>query len=45
HNHALIKEYHVDIKNEIHHALESLRIRDNSLIIAHWMANFFEYKV
>ena len=43
HNHALIKEYQNDIKND-HHALESLRIRDNSLIIAHWMVNFFEYK-
>ncbi|MED7788751.1 type 1 glutamine amidotransferase [Francisella sp. 19X1-34] len=44
HNHALIKEYQDDIKNEFQHALESLRIRDNSLIIAHWMVNFFEYK-
>ena len=44
HNHALIKEYQDNIKNEFQHALESLRIRDNSLIIAHWMANFFEYK-
>lgn len=44
HNHALIKEYQDDIRNEFQHALESLRIRDNSLIIAHWMANFFEYK-
>lgn len=26
-NHALIKEYQSDIKNEFHHALESLRIR------------------
>lgn len=44
HNHALIKEYQDDIKSEFQHALESLRIRDNSLIMAHWMANFFEYK-
>ncbi|AXA33210.1 glutamine amidotransferase-related protein [Francisella adeliensis] len=44
HNHALIKEYQDDIKNEFQHALESLRIRDNSLVIGHWMANFFEYK-
>lgn len=35
HNHTLIKEYQDDIKNEFHHALESLRIRDNGLIIAH----------
>ncbi len=41
-NRALIKEYQNDIKNEFHHALESLRIRDNSLIISNWMVNFFE---
>ncbi|KEI35325.1 glutamine amidotransferase, class I [Francisella sp. W12-1067] len=44
HNYALIKEYQDEIKNEFQHALESLRIRDNSLVIGHWMANFFEFK-
>lgn len=44
HNHALIKEYQDDTKNEFQHALDSLRIRDNSLIIGHWMINFFENK-
>ncbi len=44
HNHALIKEYQDQIENEFHRALESLRIRDNSLVIGHWMANFFGYE-
>ncbi|GAB4222151.1 MAG: glutamine amidotransferase [Francisella sp.] len=44
HNYALIQEYQDNIKNEFYKALESLRIRDNSLIIANWMVNFFEYK-
>ncbi|AJC49496.1 type 1 glutamine amidotransferase [Allofrancisella guangzhouensis] len=44
HNYALIKEYQDEIKSEFQHALESLRIRDNSLVIGHWMANFFEFK-
>ena len=44
HNHALMKEYEESIKNEFQHALDSLRIRDNSLVIGHWMVNFFEGK-
>ena len=43
HNHALMEEYQDD-KNQFQQSLESLRVRDNNLIIAHWMANFFEYK-
>ncbi|ALB01928.1 glutamine amidotransferase [Francisella persica ATCC VR-331] len=41
HTHTLIKKYQNDIKNEFHQVLESLRIRNNSLIISHWMVNFF----
>lgn len=44
HNHALMEEYQDEIKNQFQQSLDSLRIRDNSLIIGHWMANFFEYK-
>ena len=44
HNHALMEEYQDDLKNQFQQSLDSLRIRDNSLIIGHWMANFFEYK-
>ena len=44
HKHALIKKYQDDTENEFQHALDSLRIRDNSLIIGHWMINFFENK-
>ncbi|MFC4892529.1 gamma-glutamyl-gamma-aminobutyrate hydrolase family protein [Pseudofrancisella aestuarii] len=43
HNHALMREYEEQIKSEFQHALDSLRIRDNSLVIGQWMANFFEY--
>jgi hypothetical protein len=44
HNHALIKKYQRNIKSQFQQSLDSLKIRDSSLIIGHWMANFFEYK-
>ncbi len=44
HNHALMEEYQDNLEHQFQQSLDSLRIRDNSLIIGHWMANFFEYK-
>jgi GMP synthase-like glutamine amidotransferase len=45
HNHALMKEYEESIKSEFQHALDSLRIRDNSLVLGQWMTNFFRNSI
>ena len=44
HNHALIKEYKDILKNDFEKALESLRIKDNNLLLGNWIANFFNTK-
>lgn len=43
HNHILMLEHQEHIKTQFQSAMDSLRIRDHSVIVGHWIVNFLQY--